>query len=158
MLVDFIKNSSDKFCILIDESTTVSNKTCLIIYIRIPYEVEVCNFFFQLVELQLGTGSVCDILLQNLYTRGISEDMLRSRVVCFATDGAAAMMGRYRGAATLLREKINPNLTVIHCMNHKLELAAHDTVKHITEASHFQMLIDSVYLFFSTKPTTYERV
>ncbi|XP_073669155.1 E3 SUMO-protein ligase KIAA1586-like [Paramisgurnus dabryanus] len=152
-LVDFIKNSSDKLSILIDESTTVSNKTCLIIYIRIPYEGEVCNFFLQLVELQSCTGSaICDTLLQSLYTRGISEDMLRTWLIGFATDGAAAMMGRYRGAATLLREKINPNLTVIHCMNHKLELAVHDAVKHITEASHFQMFIDSLYSFFSQSP------
>ncbi|KAK7944756.1 hypothetical protein WMY93_000484 [Mugilogobius chulae] len=83
---------------------------------------------------------------------GISEDVLRIRLIGFATDGAAAMMGKYRGAATLLREKINANLTVIHCMNHKLELAVHDAVKHSTEASHFQMFIDSLYAFFSQSP------
>ena len=55
-LADFIKNSPDKFSILIDESTTASNKTCLIVYIRIPYEGEICNFFFHLIELQSCTG------------------------------------------------------------------------------------------------------
>ncbi|KAL1248866.1 hypothetical protein QQF64_022184 [Cirrhinus molitorella] len=151
-LVDFIKKSSDKFSILIDESATLSNKTCLIIYIRIPYEGEICNFFFQFVELQSCTGAaICDVLLKCLDAQGISEDMLRSRLG-FATDGAAAMMGRYRGAAMLLREKINPNLTAIHCMNHKLELAVHDAVKQITDASHFQMFIDSLYSFFSQSP------
>ncbi|KAK7939074.1 hypothetical protein WMY93_002400 [Mugilogobius chulae] len=152
-LADFIKNSPDKFSILIDESTTASNKTCLIVYIRIPFEGGICNFFYELVELEACTGeAICDALLQDLVKHGISEDVLRIRLIGFATDGAAAMMGKYRGAATLLREKINANLTVIHCMNHKLELAVHDAVKHSTEASHFQMFIDSLYAFFSQSP------
>lgn len=51
-------------------------------------------------------------------------------------DGAAAM----RGADTLRCGKINPNLTVIHCMNH------HDAVKHATEATtHFFL-----HIFHST--------
>lgn len=41
-----------------------------------------------------------------------------------------------RGADTLRCGKINPNLTVIHCMNH------HDAVKHATEATtHFLLHI-----------------
>uniref|UniRef100_A0A8C6U3T2 HAT C-terminal dimerisation domain-containing protein n=1 Tax=Neogobius melanostomus TaxID=47308 RepID=A0A8C6U3T2_9GOBI len=152
-LSDFIKKSTHKFSILIDESTTASNKTCLIIYIRIPFEDDICNFFLQLVELQACTGAaICDTVLQTLENLGLQKDMLRTRLIGFATDGAAAMMGKYRGAATLLREKINPNLTVIHCMSHKLELAVHDAVKQCTDASHFQIFIDSLYAYFSQSP------
>lgn len=57
------------------------------------------------------------------------------------------MMGRYRGVTTLMRERTNPDLVMIHCMNHKLELAVHDAVKKITQASHFQIFIDSLYAF-----------
>lgn len=117
----------------------MSNKTCLFIYIRVPYEGEICNNFFRLVELESCTGAdICDILLKSLDAQGISEDMLRSQLVGFANDGAAAMMVRYRGAAVFLREKINPNLMVIHCMNHKLELVIHDAIKHITDACQFR--------------------
>lgn len=57
--------------------------------------------------------------------QGTSKEMLPA-------DGAAAM----RGADTLQCGKINPNLTVIHCMNH------HDAVKHATEATtHFLLHI-----------------
>ncbi|XP_060798265.1 E3 SUMO-protein ligase KIAA1586-like [Neoarius graeffei] len=152
-LVGFITKSPAKFSILIDESTTVSNKTCLIVYIRIPFDGEVCNFFYQLIELELCTGSaIRDTLLDTLERDGITKEMLRSRLIGFATDGAAAMLGRYMGAATLLRDEINPDLTVIHCMNHKLELAVHDVVKHTTDTSHFQMFTDCLYAFFSQSP------
>lgn len=57
--------------------------------------------------------------------QGTSKEMLPA-------DGAAAM----RGADTLRCGEINPNLTVIHCMNH------HDAVKHATEATtHFLLHI-----------------
>lgn len=46
-------------------------------------------------------------------------------------------------AATHRREKINPNLTVSHCMTRKLEFA----VKHTTEWNHFQIFIHSLYSF-----------
>ncbi len=61
MTADFIKKSSDILSNLIDESTTVSNKTCLIISIRVPCEGEICSFFFQLVELQsCPAAAICD--------------------------------------------------------------------------------------------------
>lgn len=39
--------------------------------------------------------------------------------------------------------KININLIVSHCINPKLELAVHNTVKHITEPSNSPIFIDS---------------
>lgn len=41
-------------------------------------------------------------------------------------------------------EKINPNLTVSHCLTRKLEFA----VKHTTEWNHFQIFIHSLYSLF----------
>lgn len=66
-----------------------------------------------------------------LICRVSCKEMLRSHFVDFATDGAAARMGPYRGAAALLclREKVNQKPSVIHCMTHKLEPAACVAVK-----------------------------
>lgn len=53
---------------------------------------------------------------------GVAEEM--SRVWFFGLNGddvAAAVMDKQRGATTLLSEKINPNLTVIHCIIHRCE-------------------------------------
>ncbi|CAL8269479.1 unnamed protein product [Arctogadus glacialis] len=76
---------------------------------RIPYEGEICNFFFHLIELQSCTGeSICDTLLQSLAEQGISEDVLRSRLIGIATDGAASMMGKYRGKHQLFQSCEGP--------------------------------------------------
>ncbi|KAJ8353632.1 hypothetical protein SKAU_G00211990 [Synaphobranchus kaupii] len=124
-LADFIVKSSDQLSILIDESSTVSNKTCLIVY----------------------TGeAICDTLIQSLNEQGITEDILQYRLLGFA------MMGKYRGTAMLLRECTNEDLVIIHCMNHTLELAVHDAVNEVTSASHFQIFNDSLYVFFSQSP------
>lgn len=71
------------------------------------------------------------------------------QLIDFTTNGPSALVGRYRGVATLLHEEINLHLTIINCMNYKLELALHDMVKHTTDASHFKMFTHSLYAFFS---------
>lgn len=57
--------------------------------------------------------------------------------------------GLVQGSSHILRVEINPNLTVIHYMNHIIELAVYYTVKHITDATHFQTFTDSLHAFFS---------
>lgn len=56
-------------------------------------------------------------------------------------------MGDYKPLLLLIFipmcKKIVPTLTVTHCVNHRLELAVRDAVKHITELSHIHMFIDS---------------
>ena len=37
---------------MVDESTTLSTKTALIVYIRIPFEGKVCDYFFDLIEVK----------------------------------------------------------------------------------------------------------
>lgn len=62
-LVDIIKNPSNKFSIVTEEGTVLSNKICLIIFIRIPNEGDNCNSF-QLLEMQSCNGvAIYDILL-----------------------------------------------------------------------------------------------
>lgn len=57
--------------------------------------------------------------LRNL---AVSQEMLHARFVDFPTDGAAAVMGRWRGTASQLSEKISPNLAIIQCITHRQNL------------------------------------
>lgn len=51
------------------------------------------------------------------------EIILQAWLLRFTMDGASVMMRRYRGLATVMRERTNSDQVIIHCMNHKLELA-----------------------------------
>ncbi len=71
-LLFFIKKLSEKFSIRTNESTSVSNKTCLIIYIRVPYEGEI--YYFHLVDLESCTGAaICDVLLKGIVAPRLPE-------------------------------------------------------------------------------------
>jgi len=56
VLVEYIVQSGSKFSVMVDESTTVSAKCTLIVYIRLEYDGEVTNYFWDLVELKDKTG------------------------------------------------------------------------------------------------------
>ena len=50
---------------------------------------------------------------------------LRNRLVSICVDGAAVNLGVHYGLSALLKEDM-PWLVAVHCMNHRLELAAKD--------------------------------
>ena len=56
------------------------------------------------------------------------------------------------GALALLKNLIDTDFVIFHCLAHKLELAIHDVLKAVTEVSHFQMFADSLYSHFSRSP------
>lgn len=52
----------------------------------------------------------------------------KTKTVAFGSDGAAVMVGAKKGVATLLKADI-PHVISIHCVAHRLELAAMDSIK-----------------------------
>ena len=61
---------------------------------------------------------------------GLSASSLEKRVVGINLNGAIVNLGRNRDIATLLKDLL-PWLEVIHCFNHRLELALKDTFQDI---------------------------
>jgi len=49
------------------------------------------------------------------------QNISLENITAVATDGAAAMVGRYRGFATLLRQKV-PHMVTVHCVLHRTHL------------------------------------
>lgn len=145
--------TEETFSLLFDESTSVSVKTCLILYIRIMYNNEINNWFLDLLELSSQTGNdIADSLLEVLHKFGFTDDILKRRLIGICTDGASNLQGEIKGALALLKQKIDTEFIIFHCMAHKLELAIHDVLKTSTELSHFQMFAESLYSHFSRSP------
>lgn len=145
-VVKNIIDTESKIAILIDESTTVSSKTCIAIYIKVLISFEDPIFIFlDLVELDKQTAeNIVNQLLNCLFNFGFHDSYLQEHWVSFVSDGASVLLGKEYGVTKLLKEKY-PLIFNWHCMNHQLELAINDSVKDVTSTTHFKYFIDSLY-------------
>ena len=153
-LTEEIVKSGVKFSILIDESTSISRKTVLIIHIRTCLSQSACpiTIFFDIVELKsTRAGDIFHALLTRLIKIGFTEEVLQNSLICCATDGASVMLGKKSGVATLLLEKF-PNVVIWHCSNHRLELAVHDSVVEVAGVNNFQCFFDKLYSLYHASP------
>lgn len=153
-LVQHINTSEYPFSLMVDESTTLSGKTALVIYVRIPVENEVCNLFFSLVELTTGATAVniADAIYQSITTSGVKHEVLQRRMIGFASDGASVMRGEHAGTVFQLKAILKSDFKSFHCMAHRLELAVNGAVKSCGEIKRLQIFTDSLYAFYHRSP------
>ena len=155
-MVKEIVQSKSKISLMIDESTTLSQKSTLIVYVRCCIEAmgmnSPINLFLDLVELENVTAKgVFDALLQCLHSYGMTEEYLTKYFVSLACDGAAVMMGCKSGVKKLLSDKF-PSVIIWHCANHRLELSVGDVVKEISGINRFKSFIDKLYVIYHASP------
>lgn len=152
-----IYSRSQKLSVMLDESTTVSRKSCMVVYIRTAWPedthgAECFSFPLGLVELEsLKADYLIKSLLQLLTENGFDDEFLNTHLIGACSDGASVMLGRNSGVLTKLREKF-PKLFLWHCMCHRLELAVGDAVNCVTQVSHVQAFLDKLYSVFSQSP------
>ncbi|UYV76696.1 K02A2.6-like, partial [Cordylochernes scorpioides] len=153
MLVAKILSTNSKITILIDESTTLSNKSTLVIFLKAYLGGESIDYiFFDLCELQCqDSENIEKELLNTLYKHGLNEEYLKENWIAIATDGAGVMVGRHSGVVTRLKQKF-PKLFAWHCLNHRLELSVGDTIKEVRGINHFKAFMDKLYSLYSQSP------
>ncbi|GAA6094967.1 E3 SUMO-protein ligase KIAA1586-like [Tachysurus ichikawai] len=120
---------SRKLSVLIDEATSLSHKSAMIVNVKASVDGATPEFvFLELVELESQRAEdIEEALLNCLDTAGFSEAWLQKNWVSFVSDGASVMLGKNSGVATRLTARY-PNLFTWHCMNHRLGLAVSDAV------------------------------
>ncbi|UYV79362.1 hypothetical protein LAZ67_17002309 [Cordylochernes scorpioides] len=89
MLVTKILSTNSKITILIDESTTLSNKSTLVILLKAYLGGESIDYIFlDLCELQCqDSENIEKELLNILYKHGLNEEYLKENWIAIATDG-----------------------------------------------------------------------
>src|SRR5687768_15527989 len=77
---------------------------------------------------------------ENIYSQilsfCISNEILYNKIINFGSDGASNMGGNQTGIATRLKE-INPFMSSIHCISHRLHLRI------------FSRILQNLYSYFS---------
>ena len=109
------------------------------------------NLFLDLIELPTVTATgILDSLLNCLLSYGMTEEYLKTKLVCVACDGVAVMLGR-NGLKKLLTDKL-PSVIFWHCANHRLELAVGDTIKEVSGIKRFKAFLDKLYVLYHASP------
>lgn len=143
-----------KISVLIDEATSISNKSTCIVYLKCETD-KLSNphfMFLDLVEIaDQSAATITDAVLKCMKNYGFNDEYLKNNFVSFASDGASVMVGRKSGVASRLTA-MYPNLITWHCLNHRLELAVGDAASECQGINHFRSFMDSLYALYSRSP------
>ncbi|XP_062954145.1 E3 SUMO-protein ligase KIAA1586 homolog [Cynocephalus volans] len=136
-----------KICILIDEASTVSKKSTLVIYLQCTVHSAPAPvmLFVALKELVSTTAEgIFNTLLTTLNDCGFTNEYLKANLIAFCSDGANIMLGRKSGVATKLLENF-PEIIIWNCLNHRLRLSLDDSISEIKQINHFKIFLDKIY-------------
>lgn len=148
-----IRERSQRMSIMLDESTTVSRKACMVVYVRTVWpldgEMECFAFPVSLVELESATAdAILKSLLASLASNGFDERYLKENLIGACSDGASVMLGKNTGVLTQLKNMF-PNIFLWHCMCHRIELAIGDAISSVCQVNHVKSFLDKLYSVFS---------
>lgn len=152
-----IVKSKSKLSVLIDESTTLSTKSAMVVYIKASISFEDPIFIFlAVVELEHQTSeNIVAQLIDCLHNSGFNNEYLINNLISFVSDGASVLLGKNAGVAKWLKD-IYPLIFSWHCLNHRLELAVNDTMKDLNSTYHFKSFIDSLYVLYNSPKSSIE--
>ena len=152
-LCDAITSNASKVSIFIDESTTVSSNSVLVIYIRSHIgDHNVRTFFLDLVEMEkTDAQSIESEMLKCLDKHGFSAEFLNHNLIGVCSDGASVMLGRKSGVLERLKGKF-PNIVKWHCLCHRIELGVSDAIAEISGFGHLTSFFDKIYAIYHQSP------
>ena len=153
-LFSHVQNIQGKIYITIDESTSISNKTTLIIYLKCETSKSIDPHFVfaDLIELEKQDAeTIYAALIKSLAKYGFDDFYLTQNLLAFTSDGASVMLRKNSGVGTRIAKKY-PNTILWHCLNHRLELSVSDAIKKVNAINHFKIFFDKLYSLYSRSP------
>ena len=81
-----------------------------------------------------------------------------TKLMTLASDGASVMTGRLNGVGVRLRREYSLHMMQIHCVAHKLALAAGQACRDISLFSDYQQTLKNVYRYFAYSAVRYNEL
>jgi hypothetical protein len=111
-----------KFSLQLDEATFDSSSV-LMAYVRYFSASLKCFTDEFLFSTYLEGDSKRETIFRCIEEYFQEQNISLENIIAVATDGAPAMIGRYRGFATLLKQKV-PHVVTVYCVLHRTHLVA----------------------------------
>lgn len=153
MKMKIIKNiveENAKICIIIDEASTVSKKSTLMVYLQCTVHSAPAPvmLFVTLKELvSMRAEYIFSTLLRTLNDCGFTKKYLKANLIGFCSGGANTMLGKKSGVATKLLESF-PEIIIWNCLNHRLQLSLDDSISEIKQVNHLKVFLDKMYSIY----------
>uniref|UniRef100_A0A7N5JPL1 KIAA1586 n=1 Tax=Ailuropoda melanoleuca TaxID=9646 RepID=A0A7N5JPL1_AILME len=135
-----------KICIIIDEASTVSKKSTLVIYLQCTVQSAPAPvmLFVALKELvSTAAEFIFNTILSSLNDCGVTNEYLKANLIAFCSDGANTILGSKSGIATKLLENF-PKIIIWNCLNYRLHLSLDDSISEIKQVNHFKLFLDKI--------------
>ena len=149
MISQSVKKAS-VYAVLMDETTDVSRKEQVAIFVRYVENFQIKERFLALIETDDVTGAgLTDLLLQTLKT----HDLNVSSIVGQGYDGGSNMSSAVKGVQNRIRE-LNPSALFTHCYCHNLNRALINAVcsKDNRMARDFFGIVEQLYVCVEGSP------
>ena len=138
--------------LVIDKSTDVAVYKKLVIYARVVIKGQPFIHFLRDVNIIDGKAETIVKALEEFFT---GKGLGMAKITSLASDGASVMVGRKNGVGARLRSEYVPYLVQVHCIAHRLALAAANACKKVPFFDQFQCTIKQVYRFYTNSPVRY---
>ncbi|CAG8664567.1 11178_t:CDS:1, partial [Dentiscutata heterogama] len=143
--------SSVNWSVMIDETNSITDEKHLAIVSRhMVYNVPVTQYL-GIINLDELNAEAITLDLKNFF---IAKGLEIKNLLHFCSDGAATLIGKKTGVVKRFQE-INPFITSVHCIAHRLHLAGKDAAKHVPYFNHYETCIKRLYTYFSS---SYQRM
>ena len=141
--------SSPYFSLMTDESTDIAVVKQLVLVGRYILPTgDATTTFLALDDLPDGKAETIEsAILKITKKKGLDVSRLRA----FGSDGAPVMTGATSGVAKRLKDRF-PTLISIHCVNHRLALAAAHAADDIHYLVRFKATVQTLFLFYQNSP------
>ena len=126
--------SSDFFSLMTDESTDIAVMKQLMLVGR-----------YLIPGVGMKTSFLC---ISDIPNGTVSDKGLQiARLCAFGSDGASVMTGRLSGVAVRLMQH-SPRMIAVHCINHRLALAASHASDSVPYLKHFKSILQTLFFFY----------
>ena len=154
--IDSNLRSSKFIGIIVDESTDVTVYKKLNMYFRCLKKDtnEPVTHFIECVSIPDGKANTKVQEIKVLEEKEFDY----SFCVSLASDGAAVMMGKNNGVGALLRREVNPRLVQVHCVAHRVALAAGQACRDVPYFNEYQATLKMIYRFYNNSAVRYNEL
>ncbi|VDI55299.1 Hypothetical predicted protein [Mytilus galloprovincialis] len=145
---------SPAFGILTDEVCDISVTENLMTFIQYYNSTSesVCTQFLSCQNILSEFSSAnADAITKLILSELKDDDLDVSKFAGFSSDGAAVMVGKRAGVATLLKAE-NPSLINVHCVCHRLALSCTDSNESINYIKTIETLLRQLWQLFENSP------